>query len=74
MMNISDEEMSRIFSEAMEQGGPKAPDTIAERRKAIYKAFDAYLEEVERAYFAWGYEVCLDRHPPFSLKTGKGRH
>lgn len=71
MMNISDEEMNRIFSEAMEQGGPKAPDIIAAKRKAIFKAFEEYLEEVERVYFAWGYQVCLDHHPPFIIRTGK---
>ena len=58
---ISEREIEQAFSEAMEQGGPKAPDRIAERRKAIYNAFDEYLEEVEKAYFAWGYQVCHEQ-------------
>lgn len=59
---LTERQIQQIFSNAMEQGGPKAPDTIAEKRKAIYQAFDNYLEEVERAYFVWGYQACLDSH------------
>ena len=57
---ISEKELEQAFSAAMEAGGPKAPDTIAEKRKAIYKAFDEYLEEVERSYFFWGYQKALE--------------
>ena len=56
---INEKEIELAFSKAMEQGGPKAPESIIEKRKAIYKAFDAYLEEVERVYFAWGYRQAL---------------
>ena len=60
MAHITEDEMKRIFSEAMEAGGPKAPDNIAAKRKAIFKAFEEYLEEVERVYFAWGYRQAIE--------------
>ena len=53
-----DEEIRIIFSYEMERGGIKADGEVSEKRTALYRAFDEYLEAVERHYFRCGYISC----------------
>ena len=59
-MELSNENMKRImkiFSEQMEQGGPKAPPEVRELLKKMEKNFDEYINAVDGFYFSWGYLV-----------------
>jgi len=45
----------RAFAEAMEEGGPKTPEELLEKREALKKAREEYLNADEAHFFVWGY-------------------
>ena len=49
-------QVSRVFSEAMENDNPDATELV-KKREALMKALEDYIEEVERYHFDWGYHT-----------------
>ena len=49
-------EVSKAFSEAMENDNPGATEVIR-KREALMKVLEDYVEELERYHFDWGYHT-----------------
>lgn len=51
-----DKKVLEIYEQELENQ-PQAPESVIEAYRGISEAIDAYIEELEKYYFAWGYEV-----------------